>query len=235
MAAPNRVLNLAEISTPGFQKALARMDTLLARETVSYLHPSKRWEYPWALERAALSPGTRVLDTGCGASIFPIYLADQGYRVSAIDLQPPFGLDARHGLAVEYVQGDLCRLPWPDASFDAVFCISVIEHLGHGRVEQALKEMRRVLKPGALLLLTTDYYERADATLWYEGPGESFAVDWGFFDEPLLQKYFLNAEGFRVDGEMDLTVDWPETHETMRRFHGYPYTSVGIALRKGIE
>lgn len=232
MAVPNRVLNLAELASPRFQETLARMDALLAREDVSYLHPSKRWEYPWALERANLAAGARVLDAGCGASIFPIYLADQGYRVSAIDLQPPFGLDALHGLSVEYVAGDLCRLPWPDASFDAVFCISVIEHLGHDRVPQAMKELRRVLKPGGPLLLTTDYYERADARLWYEGPGERFAVDWGFFDAPLLRKHFLECEGFRVDGDVDLTVDWSRTREIMRRFHGYPYTSVGIALRR---
>lgn len=232
MAAPNRVLNLAEIDSPGFQGPLARMETLLAREHISYLHPSKYWEYPWALERAQLAAHARVLDAGCGASIFPIYLADQGFRVSAIDLQPPFGLDELHGLAVEYVASDLCRLPWPDASFDAVFCISVIEHLGHDRVPQALGELRRVLRPGAPLLLTTDYYERADATLWYEGPGERFPVDWGFFDEALLRKYFLRAEGFRVDGDVDLAVNWPATRDIMRRFHGYPYTSVGIALRR---
>lgn len=232
MAAPNRILNLAEIASPSFLEVLSRMETLLAREAVSYLHPSKYWEYPWALERADLAPGARVLDAGCGASIFPIYLADRGHQVSAIDLQPPFGLDAQHGLAVEYVQGDLTRLPWGDDSFDAVFCISVIEHLGHGRVKDAMDEMRRVLRPGGRLLLTTDYYERADAALWYEGPGERFPVDWGFFDEPLLRKFFLNAGGFRVEGEVDLNVDWPSTREAMRRFHGYPYTSVGIALQR---
>jgi SAM-dependent methyltransferase len=232
MAAPNRVLNLAEIASPAFQQVLAPMEALLARESVSYLHPSKYWEYPWALERAQLAPGARVLDAGCGASIFPIYLAAQGYQVSAIDLAPPIGLDAQHGLHVDYRQGDITALPWPDVYFDAVFCISVIEHLGHERVKTALAELRRVLRPGGRLLLTTDYYERADARLWYEGPGQRFPVDWGFFDESLLKAFFLNADGFRVDGEVDLNVDWSRTRDVMRRFHGYPYTSVGITLQR---
>ena len=77
--APNRLLDLAELESPPFQAVLARLDELLARNGGAYLHPSKRWEYPWALERAQLAPGSRVLDVGCGASIFPIHLAAEGH------------------------------------------------------------------------------------------------------------------------------------------------------------
>lgn len=53
-----------------------------------------------------------------------------------------------------------------------------------------MREMRRVLKPGGRLLLTTDYYEDADATIWYSGPGrDAFRVDWGFFDEERLRRW----------------------------------------------
>ncbi len=127
--AANRVLDLAELERPEYAATIAAMERLSARETVSYLHPSKRWEYPWALEQAALPPGSEVLDAGCGASIFPVFLAGQGYRVSACDLDLPHCLDELHGVRVDYRRSDLCALPYADNRFAAIFCISVIEHL----------------------------------------------------------------------------------------------------------
>ncbi len=51
---------------------------------------------------------------------------------------------------------DATRLTYPDASFDVVLCVSVLEHVGHGQDEVALGEMWRVLRPGGVLHLTTD-------------------------------------------------------------------------------
>lgn len=224
--APNRVLDLRELERPDFRRVLARMDALLAETPGAYLHPGKRWEYPWALERAALRPGERVLDVGSGRSIFPVYLADAGLRVAALDL----ALDPRLSDDVEWVEADMTAMPLPDRSFDAVFCISVIEHLPEERIPAALQEIRRVLVPGGRLLLTTDFYEDADAELWYEGPDRRFRVDWGIFDEPRLRRFILGAPGFRLKGAVDLEVDWEATRPRMRAYHGYPYTSVGVTL-----
>jgi SAM-dependent methyltransferase len=230
--APNRLLNLDELEAPEFRRVLHRLDALMAQGHGAWLHPSKRWEYPWALERARLAPGSRVLDAGCGGSIFPIYLAAEGHAVHALDRSPPFGLERAYGVRVDYARADLTAMPFADDQFDAVFCISVIEHLGHGVAPAALAEVRRVLRPGGRLLLTTDFYEDATAHLVYEGPGKPFPVDWGFFDEASLRRRILAAEGFALDGALDLTVDWGVTRERMRAFHGYPYTSVGVALTK---
>lgn len=228
--APNRLMDLAELEEPEFASVLDRLETLASRESISYLHPSKRWEYPWALSRAQLAPDSRVLDAGCGASIFPVYLAEQGHAVSAVDLHPPHGLAEAHGLPVEYFTSGITALPFADESFDAVFCISVIEHMGHAGTVAALRELRRVARPGARLLITTDYYEDADAEVWYEGEDRTFRVDWSFFDESRLRQYLLEAEGLRLEGELDLSVDWDNLRPRMRRYHGYPYTAVGVTL-----
>ena len=232
MRAPNRILDLDELETPAFRQVLDPMDELTGSDPISYLHPSKRWEYPWALERARLPPGASVLDAGCGASIFPVYLAKQGYSVTAVDLSPPSGLDKFHNVKAGYVAGDMGKLPFADAVFDAVFCISVIEHLGFGAMAAALSEMRRVLKSEGRLLLTTDYYEDAAARIQYEGEGGPFPVEWSFFDAERLKEHILDAPGWRLEGELDLRVDWEHTKPLMRRFHGYPYTSVGVTLVK---
>lgn len=230
--AENRILDLAELRRPSFRRMLEELDRLVSRDPISYLHPGKRWEYPWALERADLPPRARVLDVGAGESIFPVYLARQGYRVSAVDLAFDGSLGRRHGADVEYVRGDMTRLPLASGSFDAVFCISVIEHLPDGKVPQALSEMRRVLADAGQLLLTTDYYEDASAEIWHRSPEREFRVDWEIFDEARLRRLILDAPGWEVEGDLDLTVDWEEVKPRMRAYHGYPYTSVGVKLRR---
>jgi SAM-dependent methyltransferase len=130
------------------------------------------------------------------------------------------------------VKSDLTDLPFEDGEFDAVFCISVIEHLPWESIPLALLQLRRVLRPGGRLLLTTDYCRGATEEMWYEGPGERFRVDWSVFDEPRLRRFILEAEGFRVEGEVDLRVDWDTVAPAMIAFHGYPYTAVGVGLVK---
>lgn len=230
--APNRILNLHDMQRPYYRWVLEAMDSLLRREQWAYLHPSKRWEYPWALERARLFPGARVLDAGCGASIFPVYLAAQGHRVSAADISLPRERPAGGGYTINYVQSALAALPLQPESFDAVFCVSVLEHLPRDAMLGALHELHRVLRPGGRCLITTDFYEDAAEPMWYEGPGDPFPVDWNVFDERLLHELIDNARGLWLEGDLDLRVDWNETRERMRQFHGYPYTSVGICFVK---
>lgn len=69
-----------------------------------------------------------MLDVGCGDSIFPVYLASLGHGVTAVDLEFTTSLEL-HGVPTEYVRADLTALPMEDEEFDAVFCISVVEHL----------------------------------------------------------------------------------------------------------
>lgn len=48
---------------------LERLDELVERNPVSYLHRESGGSNPWALGRAELEPGSGVLDAGCGDSI----------------------------------------------------------------------------------------------------------------------------------------------------------------------
>ncbi len=230
--APNRTLDLGELERPDYRRVVEEMDGMVARERGAYIHPSKRWEYPWALERAALAAGSRVLDAGSGASIFPVYLARRGHAVTALDVEVAHRLGGAHEVRVEYVTGDLTALPFEDAAFDAAFCISVIEHLPGDRIPRALGELRRVVRAGGRLLLTTDFYRDAAAEIWHESPERRFRVDWGVFDEARLRRLVLEAPGWGVDGALDVSVDWDRVSPRMRRYHGYPYTSVGVALVK---
>lgn len=227
--APNRLLDLRELDRPDYAELRRRLEEMAALDRRLVLHPSKRWEYPWALERADLPPGSRVLDAGCGASVLPYYLAAEGHRVAGCD---PAVEPGRAGCRphVDHVSGDLADLPFAGRSFDVVFCISVIEHLPHGRMPGAMQEMHRVLRPGGKLLLTTDFAEDASTSFRYEGPGPPFDVDWNVFDENRLRKIVLQARGWAVAGRIDLRADWSRVRREMPAFHGYAYTAVGVAL-----
>lgn len=98
----------------------------------------------------ALGPldGRTVLDLGCGKGRFARHLVNQGARVLGLDVSMGM-LSEAQGLA--RVLGSANRLPFADASFEAVVAIEVFEHLGD--VAAALAEARRVLKPGGRLVI----------------------------------------------------------------------------------
>lgn len=93
----------------------------------------------------------RILDAGCGTGgNFP-FLERYG-TVQGFDYSEEAVLYCRLRGRKEVRQASIYELPYPDASFDLVTCLDVIEHL---RLDlPALQELRRVLKPDGLLLLT---------------------------------------------------------------------------------
>ena len=109
----------------------------------------------------AASRGTtrHVLDAGCGDGAFLVFLRRLGLRVSGLELAEAAAVRARLRCPDADVRvGSLEEppLPFDDATFDAVWCTEVLEHLFH--VHSALAELNRLMKPGALLMLTTPYH-----------------------------------------------------------------------------
>jgi len=94
----------------------------------------------------------RVLDVGCGTGAILKQLGNPEKNVG-IDLAPEAISFCRERGLNNVRQGDICALPFADASFDAVICSSVLYHQWVGDVEGAVREMHRVLRPSGVLLI----------------------------------------------------------------------------------
>jgi len=140
------------------------------REFRDYLRvcrwPFRQLEYSFALEALLnhLRPGDRYLDAGCGVTPLAHVIANSGVRAEACDgdqreiealrdLKP----ETIYGSYVNFSAQDLTQLGYPNGSFDAISCISVLEHIPAPHDQQALRELWRVLKPGGLMVLTVDF------------------------------------------------------------------------------
>jgi SAM-dependent methyltransferase len=109
--------------------------------------------YRWA---ASFCDGRRVLDAGCGAG-YGAELLNQAGAASVVGVDSS---DSALSLARSAVTdgvtcelGDITALSHPDDSFDLVVCFEVIEHVEDP--EQVLDELRRVLRPDGILLLSS--------------------------------------------------------------------------------
>ncbi len=96
----------------------------------------------------------RVLEAGCGTGHFANILQNRyGWQVFPVDLAWE-GLQHGRRLGVSRLaQADICRLPFPDGTFDAVFSLDVIVHFPRGEEERPVRELARVLAPGGMLVI----------------------------------------------------------------------------------
>jgi SAM-dependent methyltransferase len=115
--------------------------------------------YRFVAEQARLlSVGTRVLDVGAGESPYRELFCDQRY----VTLDRA---DTPHSGEVD-MYGDADSIPAEDASFDAVLCTQVLEHVS--QPVDALREFRRVLCPGGVLIATVPFlWEEHEAPVDY--------------------------------------------------------------------
>jgi len=121
------------------------------------------WESPagklrWARRVKMLSkhlgPRMSVLELGCGTGYFTRELARSGAEIVALDVSPELLEIARANCSAPNVRYEIQNaydLSYPDAIFDSVVGSSVLHHL---EIQDALREIYRVLKPGGTICFT---------------------------------------------------------------------------------
>ena len=130
-----------------------------AEGLVPLIHQQRRTIALRWIEELALAPGERVLEVGCGAGLTTVTLARRGFGVDALDgvgnmveCTRRAATEAGVGHMVKTSQGDAHDLTFPDATFQLVLAVGVLQWLHTPR--RALCEMARVVKPGGHVLVT---------------------------------------------------------------------------------
>jgi len=101
---------------------------------------------------AVVRPGDRVLDAACGTGDLAVADLKAGAgRVTGLDFSEKMLERARRKAPLEWVQGDMLALPFADATFDAATVGFGARNVAD--LELALRELRRVLRPGGRLAI----------------------------------------------------------------------------------
>jgi SAM-dependent methyltransferase len=186
----------------------------------------KNWDHLAAVSTILAWTNTSacILDAGGEfySNVLPALFV-YGYRdLYGINLS--FTDRARRG-PIRYLPGDITRAPFASAFFDAITCLSVIEH--GVPLESYFREMHRLLKPGGLLITSTDYYPVPIDTRGMVAHGCPVRI----FSKQDMQAALSLAEGigFKRTGDLDL-----ECLEKPIRWdaYGLEYTFVLFTLQK---
>jgi ubiquinone/menaquinone biosynthesis C-methylase UbiE len=100
--------------------------------------------------------GKKILDIGCAQGNIATLLAENGFGAVALDLNQSFlnyAKKKREFGDISYVCASALNMPFENEKFDAVIIGELVEHVAYP--EKLLKEAKRVLKPGGLMIITT--------------------------------------------------------------------------------
>lgn len=140
------------------------------------------------LGNLGLGKEAELLDIGCGTGKM-LRLLQRVSRPVGIDNSPQAIAYCRRKKAGRALLADALKLPFPNERFAMVSAQEVLEHIKDDN--EALREWRRVIKPGGLLILTCPAYQ------WMWGPADIFAHHFRRYSRPKLIK-LLQKNGFTI-------------------------------------
>ncbi len=169
---------------------LFKIDNVLGKYNQRFI------EYPWVLNKLGPGKGRSVLDVGCSGSLLDHELLARGFRVVGLDVNN----HTMRNNSETFVQANAINTGLPSETFDVILSVSVIEHVGLNAYSQdlllddgdilAMQELKRLLKPGGIFLLTFPY----------EGGGPFRIFRWGKRGEFAERRYDHKRLAKLVDG-----------------------------------
>jgi len=165
-----------------------------------------------------------ILDAGAElySNVLPALFACGFSHLFGMNLS--FTFVARRG-PIQYLPGDITRTGFRDSFFDAITCMSVIEH--GVPLRAYFQEMFRILKPGGILITSTDYYSEPIDTKGQDAYGAPIKI---FSRNEVESILSLSAQcGFEVNREISLDCAERPVHWEP---YGLEYTFVMFTLRK---
>jgi ubiquinone/menaquinone biosynthesis C-methylase UbiE len=138
-----------------------------------------------------------LVDIGCGPGQIAAFLASRGAEVQGVDLSPKMIEVARElHPEIEFRTADMRALPFDDESLAGLSAMYCIIHIPRDEVTTVLGELRRVLYPGGLLLMSFHVGSRVEHAS--EFLDESVSIDFVFFERDEMEGYLRRA-GFEIE------------------------------------
>lgn len=175
--------------TPDWRLLLALLDESRARLGFFPRTIIRTIEYPWFAQRLARHRGGRVLDLGAGVCVLPLWLSGQGCRMVTIDSHPLVRDPAQRGGWNEWGFLDYGLLDAqitsfnedaaehaPDEPYEAVYSVSVLEHLPADLRRRIFSRLPGWLAPGGRLYLSFDLVPDTDR-LWNRSEGRKVEAE----------------------------------------------------------
>lgn len=151
------------------------------------------------LDRLAREVGTLgpICDMGCGPGQIARYLHRQGVDTLGVDLSPRMVAEAqRLNPDIPFHQGNMLALPDEDNSWGGIAAFYCVIHIPRPQIVDALREMKRVLKPGGVLLVTFHIGEEIKHfDEWWEKPVN---LDFAFY-LPEEMEAWLKEAGYELE------------------------------------
>ena len=187
------------------QKEIAFFDGHAAADSYDVFTPESNARLIETIMRLGrFARGARVADLGCGSGVFTELLHRRSCESVGLDLSPKLIALGRHKYpGVEFVEGDVERLPFPAASFDGVLLSGIVHHLPDP--SRCAAEVFRVLKPGGRFV-AFDPNRRNPFMYLYRDRSSPFYSPLGVTanERPVLAREVaavFRGAGFAVDAE----------------------------------
>jgi len=193
-----------------------RLETfILSENTNEHLH-----RYAMALELAA---GKNVLDIACGEGYGSHLMADTAGAVTGVDIDESTVKSAsekyRHD-KLKFLVGSAAKIPCADHSFDLVVSFETIEH--HDQHEEMMSEIKRVLKPDGILLISSPDKKYYSDEPGYKNPYHVKELYKHEF-EALLKKHFPSTHFYAqksITGSVIFSLNDTTGAEDMKQYSG---------------
>lgn len=197
----------------------------------------KNWDcYQLARLVESMPPESRMIDLGCGDTFIVRLLSALGFKnIHGIDLSISCVARLRQfikmwrakSLQVPFHlrKADITQTGFPANHFDLATCVSVIEH--GVDLEKFLAESNRILKPGGVLFITTDYWPEEindDSGL------RPYNLPWKIFSKKDIEKLIEQATDFGFSLYKETTI--PSSAEKCVAWNGQEYTFINIIFKK---
>jgi SAM-dependent methyltransferase len=156
-----------------------------------------------------------VADVGCGPGHITRYLRERGVQIFGIDLSSEMIGQARTlNPDIQFRQGDMAALKFPDNTLAGIIAFYSIIHIPRGQVVDALREFRRTLLPGGVLLLSFHIGDEVvHADKWW---GHDVSLDFTFFQSDEMVEY-LESAGLNVVEVIEREPYAPDVEHQSRR------------------